>query len=108
MIFWGGLARSGVRALRGLPFQRKSGGRGGRAAVRPAGPAESGTPECAEVVVSYPIPSFLGFFWQDYSYLAGQVQDLPTHFQDVYTNKGYIALAYNLGLMNGTSSNAPR
>lgn len=41
-----------------------------------------------------------------YSYLAGQVQDLPTHFQDVYTNKGYIALAYNLGLMNGTSSNA--
>lgn len=39
-----------------------------------------------------------------YGSLAGQVQELPTHFQDVYTNKGYIAMAYNLGLMNGTSA----
>lgn len=39
-----------------------------------------------------------------YSALAGLAQELPTSFQDVHTNGGYIALAYNLGLMNGTSA----
>lgn len=39
-----------------------------------------------------------------YGALAGLVQDLPTHFQDLHTNIGYIAMAYNLGLTNGTSA----
>lgn len=41
-----------------------------------------------------------------YSALAGLVQELPSHFQDLHTNAGYIAMAYNLGLMNGTSADA--
>lgn len=39
-----------------------------------------------------------------YGVLAGLAQELPTHFQDLHTNIGYIAMAYNLGLTNGTSS----
>ena len=39
-----------------------------------------------------------------YGTLAGLAQDLPTHFRDVYANTGYITMAYNLGLMNGTSA----
>lgn len=38
-----------------------------------------------------------------YGALAGLVQELPTHFEDLHTNIGYISMAYNLGLTNGTS-----
>ena len=39
-----------------------------------------------------------------YSTIAGLAQDLPLPFQDVQTNVGYVAMAYELGLVNGTSS----
>ncbi|QNL44109.1 S-layer homology domain-containing protein [Oscillibacter hominis] len=39
----------------------------------------------------------------DYEALAGLVQQLPSPFTDLTTNSGYIAVAYNLGLVNGTS-----
>ena len=41
-----------------------------------------------------------------YGTIAGLVQDLPTPFQDVTTNAGYIAMACDLGLMDGTSATA--
>ena len=41
-----------------------------------------------------------------YGTLAGLVQDLPMPFRDVTTNAGYIAMAYELGLMDGTSATA--
>lgn len=41
-----------------------------------------------------------------YSTLAGLAQDLPAPFQDVTTNAGYIAMACDLGLMEGTSPTA--
>ena len=40
----------------------------------------------------------------NYEALAGLVQQLPSPFTDLTTNAGYIAVAYNLGLMNGTST----
>lgn len=39
-----------------------------------------------------------------YGPLAGVAQELENHFQDLHTNTGYIAMAYNLGLTNGTSA----
>lgn len=41
-----------------------------------------------------------------YGTIAGLAQDLPLPFQDVTTNAGYITMAYDLGLMDGTSSTA--
>ena len=41
-----------------------------------------------------------------YGTIAGLAQDLPMPFQDVTTNAGYIAMAYELGLVNGTSAAA--
>lgn len=41
-----------------------------------------------------------------YGTIAGLAQDLHTPFQDVNTNAGYIAMAYDLGLMGGTSATA--
>lgn len=38
-----------------------------------------------------------------YTSLAGQAQELAMPFTDVTTNKGYIAMAYELGIINGTS-----
>jgi len=38
-----------------------------------------------------------------YGTLAGLVQELGMPFQDVTTNAGYITMAYDLGLINGTS-----
>lgn len=39
-----------------------------------------------------------------YETLSGLALDLPTTFQDLTTNAGYIAVAYDLGLMNGYSA----
>ena len=39
-----------------------------------------------------------------YGTIAGLAQDLPMPFRDVTTNVGYVAMAYELGLVNGTSS----
>ena len=39
-----------------------------------------------------------------YGTIAGLAQDLPMPFQDVTTNVGYVAMAYELGLVNGTSA----
>ena len=39
-----------------------------------------------------------------YETLSGLALGLPTTFQDLTTNAGYIAVAYNLGLMNGTAA----
>lgn len=39
-----------------------------------------------------------------YGTIAGLAQDLPMPFQDVSTNAGYITMAYDLGLMDGTSA----
>lgn len=39
-----------------------------------------------------------------YTTLAGLAQDLSMPFKDVDTNRGYIALAYDMGLMNGTAA----
>lgn len=39
-----------------------------------------------------------------YGTMAGLVQDLEMPFTDVDTNAGYITMAYDLGLMSGTSS----
>ncbi|MDD3347573.1 S-layer homology domain-containing protein [Oscillibacter sp.] len=41
-----------------------------------------------------------------YGNLAGLVQDLPMPFRDVTSNSGYIAMAYELGLVSGTSATA--
>ena len=41
-----------------------------------------------------------------YGTIAGLAQDLPIPFQDVTTNTGYVAMAYELGLVNGTSATA--
>lgn len=41
-----------------------------------------------------------------YGTIAGLAQDLPLPFQDVTTNVGYITMAYDLGLMDGTSATA--
>lgn len=41
-----------------------------------------------------------------YGTIAGLAQDLPVPFQDVNTNVGYITMAYDLGLMSGTSAAA--
>ena len=41
-----------------------------------------------------------------YGTIAGLAQDLPLPFQDVTTNTGYVAMAYELGLVNGTSASA--
>ena len=41
-----------------------------------------------------------------YSTIAGLAQDLPLPFKDVQTNVGYVAMAYELGLVNGTSATA--
>ena len=38
-----------------------------------------------------------------YGTIAGLAQDLPIPFQDVTTNVGYVAMAYELGLIKGTS-----
>ena len=38
-----------------------------------------------------------------YTTLAGQAQELEIPFADVTTNKGYIAMAYEMGVINGTS-----
>ena len=38
-----------------------------------------------------------------YGTIAGLAQDLPIPFRDVETNTGYVAMAYELGLVNGTS-----
>lgn len=38
-----------------------------------------------------------------YTTLAGQAQELELPFTDVTTNAGYIALAYDMGIINGTS-----
>jgi hypothetical protein len=39
-----------------------------------------------------------------YGSIAGLAQDLPMPFRDVTTNTGYITMAYDLGLMSGTSA----
>lgn len=39
-----------------------------------------------------------------YGTVAGLAQELPIPFTDVRTNAGYIAMAYELGLVNGTSA----
>lgn len=39
-----------------------------------------------------------------YTTLAGQAQELDMPFTDVTTNKGYIAMAYEMGIINGTSA----
>ena len=39
-----------------------------------------------------------------YDDIAGMAQDLPMPFEDVKTNGGYIAMAYDLGLVSGTSA----
>ena len=39
-----------------------------------------------------------------YGTIAGLAQDLPMPFQDVQTNAGYVAMAYELGLVNGTGA----
>ena len=39
-----------------------------------------------------------------YTFLAGQAQELEMPFTDVTTNKGYIAMAYEMGIINGTSA----
>ena len=39
-----------------------------------------------------------------YGTIAGLAQELPIPFRDVETNAGYVAMAYELGLVNGTSS----
>ena len=39
-----------------------------------------------------------------YGTIAGLAQELPMPFTDVRTNAGYIAMAYELGLVNGTSA----
>ena len=39
-----------------------------------------------------------------YGTIAGLAQDLPIPFQDVTTNTGYIAMAYELGLVSGTTA----
>ena len=41
-----------------------------------------------------------------YNGLAGLAQEIPVPFQDIKTNIGYIAMAYDMGLMSGTSTNA--
>lgn len=41
-----------------------------------------------------------------YGNIAGLAQELPHPFQDVTTNSGYITMAYDLGLVNGTSATA--
>lgn len=38
-----------------------------------------------------------------YTSLAGQAQELDMPFTDVTTNRGYIAMAYEMGIINGTS-----
>ena len=39
-----------------------------------------------------------------YGDIAGMAQDLPMPFEDVVTNGGYIAMAYDLGLVSGTTA----
>lgn len=39
-----------------------------------------------------------------YGTIAGLAQDLPMPFRDVTTNVGYITMAHDLGLMNGTAA----
>ena len=39
-----------------------------------------------------------------YGTIAGLAQELPLPFQDVTTNAGYLTMAYDLGLMDGTSA----
>ncbi len=39
-----------------------------------------------------------------YGTIAGLAQDLPMPFQDVQTNVGYITMAYDLGLVGGTTA----
>ena len=41
-----------------------------------------------------------------YETLAGLAVELPMPFKDVTTNAGYIALAYQLGVINGTTADA--
>lgn len=41
-----------------------------------------------------------------YGSISGLSLDLPTPFQDVTTNAGYISMAYHLGLVSGTSADA--
>lgn len=41
-----------------------------------------------------------------YGTIAGLAQDLPLPFTDVTTNTGYITMAYDLGLVSGTSDTA--
>lgn len=41
-----------------------------------------------------------------YGTIAGLAQDLEMPFQDVTTNAGYLTMAYDLGLMDGTSATA--
>lgn len=39
-----------------------------------------------------------------YGEIAGLAQDLPMPFEDVTTNAGYITMAYDLGVVNGTTA----
>ena len=39
-----------------------------------------------------------------YGEIAGLAQDLPMPFEDVKTNSGYITMAYDLGVVNGTTA----
>ena len=39
-----------------------------------------------------------------YDQIAGLAQDLPMPFEDVTTNGGYITMAYDLGVVNGTTA----
>ena len=41
-----------------------------------------------------------------YGSIAGLIQDMSLPFQDVKANSGYIAMAYGLGLIDGTSVTA--
>lgn len=41
-----------------------------------------------------------------YGTIAGLAQDLSSPFRDVSANAGYITMAYDLGIMDGTSTNA--
>lgn len=41
-----------------------------------------------------------------YEEIAGLSQDLPVPFEDLTTNQGYITMAYDMGLVSGTSATA--
>lgn len=65
--------------------------------------SQSGTFRPADAVTREEMASML-VRCLGYETLSGLALDLPTTFQDLTTNAGYIAVAYDLGLMNGYSA----